>query len=416
MFGLNAHGQAPMGSEFQVNEFTIEDQAFGKLAVDSSGAWIAAWLSVGQDGELNGIFGRLFDSSGGALVGDFQVNTNTPLNQSYPAVDRTPAGDFVIAWQSVQDGDSVGIFAQRFDPDGLPLGGEFQVNQRTVLRQERAAVAADSAGNFVIAWQSDLQDGSSFGVVARRYDSSGAALGSEFQVNVRSQNNQRYPRIAADSAGNFVIVWQSQSQDGDGYGIFARQFDSTGLALGPDLQINEFTTGHQRRPDVACDGAGNFIVAWHSQNQDGDISGVFARRFDSAGVALGPEFLANTFTPLRQEFAAVGAGSLGDFVIAWHSGHDGDLYGIFARSFDSAGIAAGPDFQVNTFSLDYQIHPDVAFTTGKDFLIVWTSIDQDGDHDGLFAQMYSGGATTPRIGAGGAEGSASTTRIFEITP
>ena len=34
-------------------------------------------------------------------------------------------------------------------------------------------------------------------------------VGSEFQVNTYTTNNQKLPSVASDSSGNFFVVWQS---------------------------------------------------------------------------------------------------------------------------------------------------------------------------------------------------------------
>jgi hypothetical protein len=62
-------------------------------------------------------------------------------------------------------------------------------------------------------------------------------VGSEFQVNTYTTNNQGAVPfgghlIASDSSGDFVVVWNSQYQDGDGYGIFAQRYDSLGGPVG----------------------------------------------------------------------------------------------------------------------------------------------------------------------------------------
>src|SRR6267378_942596 len=94
------------------------------------------------------------------------------------------AGGFVIAWQSnIQDGSSYGIYAQRYNASGVPQGGEFPVNSYTTGAQVKPSVGMDAAGGFVIAWQSDGQDGSSYGVYAQRYNASGVPQGGEFPVN-----------------------------------------------------------------------------------------------------------------------------------------------------------------------------------------------------------------------------------------
>jgi hypothetical protein len=80
-------------------------------------------------------------------------------------------------------------------------------------------------GNFVIVWMSDDQDGSDRGIFAQKFNKKGGPLGSEFQVNTLPDYNQSFPAAAMDKRGNFVVTWTSSSgRDGSGYGIFARMF------------------------------------------------------------------------------------------------------------------------------------------------------------------------------------------------
>ena len=49
-------------------------------------------------------------------------------------------------------------------------------------------------------------------------------IGPEFQVNNYTTNDQNYPSISSLNNGNFVITWNSNRQDGSGYGIYAQIF------------------------------------------------------------------------------------------------------------------------------------------------------------------------------------------------
>ena len=73
-------------------------------------------------------------------------------------------------------------------------------------------VAMDPDGNFVIAWSSFNQDGSGWGVYAQRYDSNGVVQGSEFRVNTTTGGDQMQPNVAMDGSGNFTVVWTSNGQ------------------------------------------------------------------------------------------------------------------------------------------------------------------------------------------------------------
>ena len=84
------------------------------------------------------------------LGGEFQVNTETFGPQNLPAVAMDAAGNFVVAWAGAGQGDSIGIFAQRYDSAGAPQGGEFRVNTYTPDGQDAPAVAMDADGDFVV--------------------------------------------------------------------------------------------------------------------------------------------------------------------------------------------------------------------------------------------------------------------------
>src|SRR5687767_7471734 len=63
-------------------------------------------------------------------------------------------------------------------------GPEFRVNTSTTGRQGTAAVSADADGDFVVVWDSPGQDGTpTYGIFGQRYQSSGAPLGAEFRIN-----------------------------------------------------------------------------------------------------------------------------------------------------------------------------------------------------------------------------------------
>jgi hypothetical protein len=131
---------------------------------------------------------------------------------------------------SSQDGDSYGIFAQRYDSGGLAQGDEFRVNSYTTRPQYDPAVALAADGEFLVTWMSSQQDGSSWGVFGQRYDGAGVPLAAEFQVNSFTTDTQRNAWLAATGASQFVVVWNSFTQDGSRYGVVGQR-----LSFAPDF-------------------------------------------------------------------------------------------------------------------------------------------------------------------------------------
>jgi hypothetical protein len=320
------------------------------------------------------------------LGSEFQVNSYTTSDQYGYGIAMDQSGNFVISWESYdQDGDSYASMARRFDGAGAPRGAEFQVNVDTTGDQGYPAVSSDAAGNFVVVWEVDA-DGSGAGVTARRFDKAGNALGGEFTVNTFTTGAQVAPQVASDPGGNFVVVWVSVGQDGDQAGIFARRFDNAGVALGAGFPVNSHTTGDQLNPVVAMGGAGEFVVVWRGAGPT-STDAVFARRYSSLGVAQGTEFRVNTSpTPA---YPAVAMDRSGGFVVVWEGTvAGGSGVDAVARRFNSAGLPLSAEFRVNTSTLADQISPAVAIDPTGNFLVAWESPALDGDAMGIFGQRF----------------------------
>jgi hypothetical protein len=277
--------------------------------------------------------------------GEFRVNTFIVSEQKHAQVAVGPRGDFLIVWSSLNlDGNSFGVFAQRYDAMGTPQGGEFQVNTTANGYQYATGATSDAGGNYILTWFSTQVDGSGRGIVARVFSPTGVPLTGEILVNGFTPGRQTAPSVAAQPGGGFVVAWESYVQDGSSYGIIGRIFDSRGNPLTGDFLVNAFTPGAQNAPKVASDAAGNFVVVWHSNGQDGSATGVFGRRFNAAGAPLTGDFQINTYTPNFQQYPVVSALADGRFVVAWESGNtiggptqDGNNYGSYARRYDAAG-------------------------------------------------------------------------------
>src|SRR5262249_12886610 len=234
---------------------------------------------------------------------------------------------------------------------------ESQVNTYTLGTQATEApqsVAMDASGNYVVVWSSDGQDGSQRGVYAQRYNAQGVPQGLEFLVNVTTAGEQRRPAVAMAPNGNLVITWSNNT--GASYGVRARVYTAAGVALTGEIQVNQYTPDDQDYSSVAVDGSGNFVVTWSSDDQDGRGWGVYARRFSASGVALSDEFRVNTTTTGNQQFSQVGMDGAGTFVITWSDDNNGASWGVRAQRYDAAGVAQGGEIQVNSYLPDDQMN------------------------------------------------------------
>jgi hypothetical protein len=376
---------ASVAADFQVSTYTASNQLEPAVARAANGDFVVVWGSGNQDGQFYGIFAQRFDSAGARIAVEFQVNTYTTNAQRLPAVAMNDAGAFVAVWRSgSQDGSDYGVFGRRFSSAGAGQGVEFQVNEYTNGPQNFPAVAIDDQGDFVVVWPGVGAAGT--GIFGRRFDSSGGALASDFRVNTFTLYAKRYPKVASDADGDFVVTWDSHSQDGPSYGTFARRFDSLGVAVGDEFQVNTHTIGNQFLSTVAAADDGAFVVAWQSYH-DGSGAGIFARRFSASGAPLAVEFQVGQRTTLQQIRASIDVAGDGAFLVAWTDQmRDGSDYGVFGRRFGSTGAAITSDFQVNSYTLFEQRLPSAQLGDDGAFVVAWHS-PHDGFGFGVFASL-----------------------------
>jgi hypothetical protein len=324
---------APRGSEFRINTSTTGFNIRPAVAVGSGGDFVVVWET--QDGSGSDIHGQRFDAGGEPIGAEFLVNTFTTGNQYDPHVGRASDGGFVVSWTSPSDGSSYGIAARRFDASGDPIGAEFVVNTLAAGNQNSGDLAVDANGNFVAVWEDCCRDGSGTAIFGQRFDAADNRLGGEFQVNNYATGFQQLPSVSVSPVGGFVVVWRSELGDGSAGAVFARHFDASGNAVGNDFVVNTFTPGNQYGiiGQVAHDAAGNFVITWGGPG-DGSGTASFAQRFSSSGVRRGVEFRVNTHTTANQRRPSVASDPMGNFVITWQSaGQDGSGDGIFAQRY-----------------------------------------------------------------------------------
>ncbi len=358
--------------------------------------------SGGDDTSGYSVQGQRFAPDGTPVGAQFQVNTYTTNRQGVARVAVTPAGDFVVVWSSDgshgSDSDSYSVHGQVFASDGSPVGDNFQVNTSTGDTQFHADVAADAVGEFVVVWRSDESAGNDTflsSIQGQRYDGDGNPLGGEFQVNTYTTNIQSWPAVAASPAGDFVVVWQSDGSSGSDtnyYSVQAQCFDAGGQPVGAQFQVNTVTTQRQFLPDVAMGPDGGFVVAWRDYAPVGneDLS-VQARRYDAGGNPLGPQFQLNSYTSGLQIYPRLAIAPDGGFLAVWTStgsaGDDQDLFSVQARLFDAEGAPQGADLQVNESTAGFQFLPSAAVDSAGRFLATWQSDASTGsDTDGASVQ------------------------------
>ncbi|HUA69111.1 MAG TPA: hypothetical protein VMA13_11245, partial [Candidatus Saccharimonadales bacterium] len=289
---------------------------------------------------------------------DILVNSFAAGFQANPAIATLANGNVIVIWDSYNEagsGSMMDVYGRILSPTGVPLTGEFLINQFTSYNQRNPAVAALANGGFVVAWvseqersvvvanPSDVTPGqmvhASVDIYARLYDGGGIPQGNEFLVN-SDFNPCADPDVAAGSDGGFVITWDARDMSDstvNGVDIYARTYTSAGVG-GTVMRLNSYLYGDQIAPRISALGT-DYLIVWTSTAQEG-VYGQFLR---GNGSLNGGDFEVNTSLPGRQIQSAVASDGVSQFLAVW-TGYTGLTYGLdlFAQRYLSSQQPLAP--------------------------------------------------------------------------
>jgi hypothetical protein len=296
--------------------------------LDNGGAAFV-WQGGGQSAQQ--IYARFLSPSGTWLTtNDVLVNAYTNSHHLDAAIAKLADGNVVIVWSSFdQDGGLQGVYGRIFSPAGVPLTGEFQINQTMALNQRTPVVAALAGGSFVVVWVSETQVSEftyDVSVLARRFNASAVAVDNESRVNTGT-NVCANPSVATSTSG-YVVAWGEKDvvvRD-NSWDIFSRRFSDSGTG-GSVQRLNTMQYGDQYAPKVASL-ASRYLVVWTSLGQDGSWEGVYGQFLQDDGALAGGEFRVNTTVISKQIHPAVTSNGSSRFLVVWSS------YGGGINSFD----------------------------------------------------------------------------------
>lgn len=249
--------------------------------------------------------------------------TPTPATSPTPASTPTPG--------TTPTPSSTPTPATTPTPTSTPTptaNGEFRVNSVASGQQRDVAVARDASGNFVVVWALYPVSTESGRLLAQRYRADGQKLGDEIQVN-RTPGLHRFPSVAMDDAGDFVVVW-TRSQT-----VVMRRFDKDGLGLdGSDVSVSQGLT-----PRVARDAdSGEFAVVWQDFSLDPSSAisraAVFCRVYRADGTLLRG---TATVSPASATNPWVAMDSSSRVVVAYQAVPTSPPSQVFFRSYAADG-------------------------------------------------------------------------------
>lgn len=361
------------------------------VGVTTNGEFLVVWEEGYQSSDTEGPGGGAFVNSrrytpeGVPVGGEMQLNTYTLHSQEDPAVSVHTDGSFQVVWRTrgfVGELGTYNIMGRAFEADGSPVGVDFLVNTYNG-RHGNPDIDHLPDGRFVVVWQGATNTAYDRSEIEMRLCTAGCPGSTAHpQVNTYTTSTQTRARVAVGSDGSFVVVWSSYTDSYANATIRARRFDSSGTALDPSDWVVNTSTGYVLWPDVGILSNGDFLVVWQSnEHPDVESSDVLlrGRRFRTDGTAVGGDFAVSTPHSGRQRYGRVLPSDDGRFLVAWENGGIPDVAG---RVFRDDGVPIGSELVLNQNTDFNQERPAVAFSPSLSVLgLAWQSNEIDNSRD-----------------------------------
>ncbi|MFC0505445.1 hypothetical protein [Micromonospora costi] len=296
------------------------------VGLDDRGNAVVVWAG---DGDGNGVYNIQYRvvSPTGAVLGSGQANASAAGQQIWPKVAVDPDGapttaavGFTVVWEDVQGTTPATVKAAGFT---APATKAYEVTaSQTTGAHHRPDVAVSASGEALVVWDEDADANGAYNVgLTRLARANGAVVLPRRTANSQSGGQQQRAAVAANAAGDFTVAWESDHTGTRG--IWERSFTAAGTPRHGEVEVS--TGAGASVPAVAIDDQDNVVVGWTVGGANPDV---WARGLNPDGTTAGrlaAQTLSQTTTG-RQDQMAVAASPWGEVSVCYTDDNDGNTF------------------------------------------------------------------------------------------
>lgn len=291
------------------------------------------------------------------------------------------------------------------DVEVLCRGTVRQLSSDQSEHMENPRIAVDSDGNAIAVWNDSVVNEQS--LYANRYTASNDTWGGEQLLVDGATGSVDNPQIAVDGEGNAIAVWSQD--DGDNYSIYAKRYRISDNSWGQTQLLESIDFGDAENPQVAFDSEGNAMAVWSQDDEEhGFTPSIYASRYraseNSWVTALPVEDGDDPSSDPQIAFD-----SSGNAMAVWIQKDGNDNYFSVQANYrpaDDDNWTTGAAQVIENLDEGHADNPQVTFDSDGDAIAVWEQ--GDGEYDNIYANRYTAdagwNATADRIENNDSEG------------
>ena len=358
-----------------------DDAAKPEVAVDSLGNALAVWRQDSLDNSIS-IWAARFTPSGGwgsaELISIVSVG-NKAWREATPKIAMAPSGRALVVWNERNELRDV-IWANKFAPK-KGWGAAQTIGDDTVGEAEDPRIAIDSRGNGMAVWEQGDSDDVSISdrsIWFNRFTPrNGWGNAEKVETETADYIN---PEIAMGPSGNALVIWEDD-HNALGYSNIMASRYLRGRGWGPSelIEMDEF--GSSININLEIDDSGNAIAVW--ELYDYNYFDVWASRFTPADGWSEAERI-ETFNSGDAVNSSVAFDPDGNAVVLWTQEDYPLPEEIWVNYFSPRRGWSGPELFERRESELW--HPKIAFDSEGNGLAVW--VDNGSETVSVWAKHF----------------------------
>jgi hypothetical protein len=297
------------------------------VGLDDKGNAVVVWS---DDPDGNGVYNVPYRvlSPTGTVLASGRANVDAAGQQLWPKVSVDPDGvpntaaavAFTVVWEDVQGTNPVTIKAAGYS-NITTKAYEVTASQSTG-GHHRPDVAVSASGDALVVWAEDGDGNGSYNIgLTRLAKANGAITLSRRTANANGGGQQQGPAVAANFAGDFTVAWESDHTGTRG--VWTRSFTAAGVARHSEVETS--AGAGATAPTIGIDDEANVVVGWTVQGANPDVR---VRGLNPDGTDTGRlagQILSQT-TVGRQDQLAVTSSPWGEVSVCYTDDNDGNLF------------------------------------------------------------------------------------------
>jgi hypothetical protein len=352
---LQAHSWSP-----PVNHLSLVGQnaSSPQIAIDSFGNAIAVWYRFDGKHLIIQASVKPFGGDWQAVPDDLSLAEQDGFN---PQIAIDPAGNATVIWEQFHGDHSI------IQASTKPYGGKWQAIPETLslpgYNASAPRVAMDSFGNAIAVWQSSNGRHSLIQASTKPFQGKWQAVPDTLSL---SDQDATHPQIVIDSYAGATVVWQSFNGKDFIIQVSSKFFQGSWQAIPEDVSLPNH---HAFFPQIAVDAFGNAIIVWNQFDKDYGMIQASEKAFGGKWQAV-----PDTLSPSGRNALAprIAIDAFGNATAVWECFDANKLKCIHAST-----KIFGESWQVmpDTLSLpeDHNVNPQIAIDSMGNILVIWNS-------------------------------------------